>query len=126
MATLIVAGEVPLSPTAGRANLSLGIQKGAPVSWRPFSPTLTTIGLSGITTKAPHPHAAILFLDYLHSKEGQRVMMKGMLNSPRTDIGSVEVQFKKHYLDSQYSIEEYERRYSEWEVLLKQLFIRKR
>jgi ABC-type Fe3+ transport system substrate-binding protein len=30
-----------------------------------------------MTAKAPHPHAALLFLDYLHSKEGQQVVMKG-------------------------------------------------
>jgi iron(III) transport system substrate-binding protein len=125
MNTLIVAGEVPLCPTSGNTTLALAKERGAPVEWRPFTPTLTTIGLSGITTKAPNPHAAMLFLDYLHSKEGQQVVMKGKINSPRLDIGSLEQQFKKHYLDGQYPIEEYERRYNEWEGLLKQLFIRK-
>jgi len=125
MATLIVSGEVPLSPTAGRTNITLAKNKGAPVAWFPVQPVLTTIGLSGITTKAPHPHASMLFLDYLHSKEGQSVVMKGLISSPRTDIGSTEERFKKDYLDSRYPIEIYEKKYSEWETLMRKLFIRK-
>jgi ABC-type Fe3+ transport system substrate-binding protein len=53
------------------------------------------VGTSGMVLNAPHPHAALLFLDYLHSKLGQEVAMKGGLSSPRNDIGSLEQKFKK-------------------------------
>jgi ABC-type Fe3+ transport system substrate-binding protein len=76
-------------------------------------------------TNAPHPHAALLFLDYLHSKEGQQVVMKGGLSSAREDLGSSERKFKKIYQETQYSSEEFEKKFTEWEALMRQLFIRK-
>jgi iron(III) transport system substrate-binding protein len=123
---LIVSGEVPLSPTGGFSNVIQAKRKGAPVEWLPLEPTLTTVGSSGMPVKAPHPHAALLFLDYLHSKEGQQVVMKGGLNSPREDMRSSERKFKKSYLASKYSLEDFEKKYDVWESLLKELFIKKR
>ncbi len=118
---LVVSGEVPLSPTIFDANV-----KGAPVEWRPLEPVVTNVGSSGLSPKAPNPHAALLFLDFLHSKEGQLLMMKGGLWSPREDIGTVDQKFKKNYLDEKYSLEELEVKYTQWENLMRQLFIRKR
>jgi iron(III) transport system substrate-binding protein len=94
------------------------------VEWRPLEPVLTNVGASGMTAKAPHPHAALLFLDYLHSKEGQQVVMKGGLNSPRDDL-EVERRFKKTYLENQYSLEDFEKNFTEWQELMRRLFIRK-
>jgi len=126
LAGLIVSGEVPLSPTIYESNILTFKEKGGPVDWRPLEPVVANVGSSGMTTKAPHPHAALLFLDYLHSKEGQKVVMKGGLGSPREDIGSLERKFKKSYLEAQYPLEELEKKISEWEELMKRLFIRKR
>ena len=53
-------------------------------------------------------------------------MMKGGLWSPRPDIGTREQKFKKVYLDEKYSLEEIEVKFSQWENLMRQLFIRKR
>jgi ABC-type Fe3+ transport system substrate-binding protein len=75
---------------------------------------------------APHPHAALLFLDYLHSKLGQQVAMKGGLSSARSDIGSLEQKFKKIYMETKYPPEELEKKFNEWEGLLRKLFIRQR
>ncbi len=58
--------------------------------------------LPDMVVKAPHPHAALLFLDYLHSKLGQQAAMKGGLSSARNDIGSLEQKFKKVYIESRY------------------------
>ncbi|MFC1816073.1 ABC transporter substrate-binding protein [Thermodesulfobacteriota bacterium] len=126
IANLIVAEEVPLSPTIWNSNIVVAKRRGAPVEWRPQEPVIASLGYSGITTRAKHPHAAMLFLDYLHSKEGQEVIMRGGLSSPREDIGSLETGFKKNYITSKYPIEEYEKKFSKWESLLRRLFIRKR
>ena len=123
---LIASGEIPLSPTIFDANVILAKQKGAPVEWRPLEPVVTTVGSAGLLAKAAHPHAALLFIDYLLSKEGQQLIMKGGLWSPREDVGSVEQKFKKNYLDEKYTSEQMEAKISEWEILLRQLFIRKR
>jgi iron(III) transport system substrate-binding protein len=126
LAGLVASGEVPLSPTIFDADVAVAKQKGAPIEWRPLDPVVTTVGYSGLSSKAPHPHAALLFLDYLHSKEGQQLMMKGGLWSPREDLGSLEQKFKKVYLDSRYSLEELEKKLTEWENLMRRLFVSKR
>jgi len=126
LAGLVSSGEVPLSPTTFDADVVVAKQKGAPIEWRPLDPVITTVGYSGLSAKSPHPHAALLFLDYLHSKEGQQLIMKGGLWSPRPDIGTREQKFKKIYLDEKYSLEEIETKFNQWESLMRQLFIRKR
>jgi iron(III) transport system substrate-binding protein len=123
---LVASGEVPLSPTIFNSNVFTHKQKGAPVEWRPLDPVIAGVGISGMVINAPHPHAALLFLDYLHSKLGQEVAMKGGLSSPRNDIGSLEQKFKKLYLESKYTPEEFENKMNEWEGLMRRLFIRKR
>jgi len=123
---LVASGEVPLSPTIFNSNVFTHKQKGAPIEWRPLDPVIAGVGTSGMVVNAPHPHAALLFLDYLHSKFGQEVAMKGGLSSPRNDIGSLEQKFKKLYIESKYTPEEFENKISEWETLMRKLFIRKR
>jgi iron(III) transport system substrate-binding protein len=101
-------------------------QKGAPIEWRPLEPVVTTVGYSGMSSKAPHHHAALLFIDYMHSKEGQQMIMKGGLWSPREDIGTLDQKFKKLYIDEKYSLDELEQKFAEWEKLMQQIFIRRR
>jgi iron(III) transport system substrate-binding protein len=126
LAGLVSSGEVPLSPTIFDADVTVAKQKNAPIQWRALDPVVTTVGYSGLSSKASHPHAALLFLDYLHGKEGQQFMMKGGLWSPREDTGSLDQKFQKIYLDSRYSLEELERNLVEWENLMRQLFIRRK
>ena len=126
LAGLVGSGEVPLSPTIFDADVTVAKQKGAPIEWRPLEPVVTTVGYSALSAKAPHPHTALLFLDYLHSKDGQQLMIKGGLWSPREDTGTREQKFKKIYLDEKYSLEEIEAKFSQWEKLMRQLLIRKR
>jgi iron(III) transport system substrate-binding protein len=126
LAELIASGEVPLSPTIFNSNIFTAKQKNAPVEWRPLDPVIAAVGTSAMIANAPHPHAALLLLDFLHSKEGQQAAMKGGLSSARSDIGSLEQKFRKVYLESKYPPEEYEKKFNEWEALMRRLFITKR
>src|SRR5215468_5349039 len=123
---LIASGEVPLSPTIFNSNIFTHKEQGAPVEWRPLDPVIAGVGTSGLVVNSPRPHAALLFLDYLHSKFGQEVAMKGGLSSARKDIGSLEQKFKKIYIESKYTQEEFEKKIDEWESLMRRLFISKR
>lgn len=126
LAELVASGEVPLSPTIFNSNISVAKQKGAPVDWRPIDPVIATTGTSGMIVKAPNPHAALLFLDFLHSKEGQEAVLKGGLSSARKDVASRDQKFKKVYIESKYPPEVMERKFAEWEGLKRRLFISKR
>jgi iron(III) transport system substrate-binding protein len=125
IADLIVSGEVPLCPAIFNSTVVVAKQRGAPIEWRPLEPVMANLGCAGITTKAPHPHAAMLLIGYLQSKEGQEFLMKGGLSSPREDIGSLTQKFKKTYLGNNYTDEQYERKYNEWEKLMTRLFVKK-
>jgi iron(III) transport system substrate-binding protein len=127
LANLVVTGEVPMSPTIFDSNIFVAKRKGAAVEWRPVDPVVANVGYSGLVAKAPHPHAALLFLDYIHSKEGQQFIVKGGLSSPRDDVESlVNQNFKKIYFEAKYSVEEYEKKVSEWEGLIQKLLMRRR
>ena len=52
--------------------------------------------------------------------------MKGGLSSARNDIGSLEQKFKKVYIESKYTPEEFDKKFNEWENLMRRLFIQKR
>jgi iron(III) transport system substrate-binding protein len=126
LANLVVSGEVPMSPTIFDSNMFVAKRKGATVEWRPVDPVVANVGYSGLVAKAPHPHAALLFLDYIHSKEGQQFIVKGGLSSPRDDVESlVNQKFKKTYFEAKYTVEEYEKKVSEWEALIQKLIIRR-
>lgn len=126
LSALVASGEVPLSPTIFNSNISVAKQKGAPVEWRPIDPVIATTGTSGMVVKAPNPHAALLFLDFLHSKEGQQAVLKGGLSSARNDIGGLEQKFKKVYIESRFPPDELEKKFNEWDGYKRRLFISKR
>ena len=126
LAQLVASGEVPISPTIFNSNIIVAKQKGAPVEWKPIDPVIGTTGMSGLVAKAPHPHAGLLFLDFLYSKEGQLAVVKGGLSSARNDINDAEMKFKKVYIESKYPPEVMEKKFGEWEGLKRKLFISKR
>jgi iron(III) transport system substrate-binding protein len=126
LAELVSSGEVPMSPTIFNSNIAVLKQKGASVEWRPVDPVIGTSGMSALVAKSPHPHAALLFLDFLHSKDGQQTVVKGGLGSARSDVIDPELKFKKFYIESRYPPEIMEKKYAEWEGLKRKLFISKR
>lgn len=121
---LVASGEVPLSPTILDDNVYEAKKKGAPVEWRPLEPVVTNIDSSGMSSRAPHPYAALLFLDFVHAREGQQVMMNVGLSSPRKDMGSAGTKFKKTIWQARYEPEELENKYNEWSGLLKKLIVK--
>lgn len=75
LAQLIAAGEDPLSPTIHSQGIATGQRRGAPVEWTNLEPVVASSNVSGLAKNAPHPNAALLFLDFMLAKEtGQRVI----------------------------------------------------
>jgi iron(III) transport system substrate-binding protein len=75
LAQLIAAGEDPLSPNTHSQGMAAGQRRGAPVDWINLEPVVGGSNVSALAKNAPHPHAALLFLDFMLSKEGgQRVI----------------------------------------------------
>jgi iron(III) transport system substrate-binding protein len=73
LAELIAAGEVPVGLTVYNANAESLKRKGAPIEWLPVRPVVARAQGIGVAGQAPHPHAALLFVDFVLSAEGQRL-----------------------------------------------------
>jgi len=75
LAQLVAAGEDPLSPDIHSQGIVSGQRRGAPVEWTNLEPVVASSNVSALAKNAPHPNAALLFLDFILSKEtGQRVI----------------------------------------------------
>jgi len=70
----VIAGEYPIAIQIFNHHAYISKTAGAPVEWRPLEPVTATINTIGLASYAPHPHASMLFLDFLLSKKGQKVV----------------------------------------------------
>jgi ABC-type Fe3+ transport system substrate-binding protein len=74
-AQLLAAGEFPIMFTTTLHSIIELKERGAPVDWvRMKEPLLTFPSLIGIAPRAPHPNAAKLYIDYVLSEEGQKLL----------------------------------------------------
>ena len=71
---LIASGEIDVGLTAYYANAESAKKRGAPVDWAAVEPMLARPQGIGIARQAPHPHAALLFADFMLSREAQEMM----------------------------------------------------
>jgi ABC-type Fe3+ transport system substrate-binding protein len=74
IAQLLVAGEFPLG--LGYATRTTVIQEtGAPINWiRTTKPIVVDLHNVAMSAQPPHPNAARLWIDFLHSQEGQKAL----------------------------------------------------
>ncbi len=83
---LLSAGEFPITMVSN-ANLILDLKKaGAPIEPIRIPPVLLRPSLLLLAANAPHPHAAILYLDFLLSKDGQHLLASSGRLPARTDV----------------------------------------
>src|SRR5216684_968900 len=67
LANLVAAGEVPLALTVFNYTAEQLRRKGAPLAWFALAPVVSMPNGISIAKAAPHPHAALLFLDFMLS-----------------------------------------------------------
>ena len=70
---LVVAGEVPLALTLYSYLPEQSRKSGAPIGWFALAPTVAYTDGIGVMKRAPHPHAAVLFYDFVLS-DGQALL----------------------------------------------------
>jgi len=117
MNELIVSGEVPLSFTAVDSNVRMAAGRGAPVAWLPGDLVPANAGSLGAFLHTPHPHAALLFIDFMIGPEGQKLFgEKYGYGSPRKDLG-----FKRWYPEQGLSSYEYANAIERWNKILLQI-----
>jgi iron(III) transport system substrate-binding protein len=67
LTNLVISGEVPLALTTYQYRIEQIKKSGAPIDWTVIPPAITRFLGTGVARRAPHPNAAILFLDFMLS-----------------------------------------------------------
>lgn len=113
---LVVSGDVPLALTVYGHMPILAKQKGAPIDWFSLEPTIAMSFGVGLSRKAPHPSAAILFYDYMIS-DGQKLLsqMHYVPTNKETDSSFKNIPFK--VVDNAIFLDEYEK----WNTLFENI-----
>jgi iron(III) transport system substrate-binding protein len=83
---LLSAGEYDLQIVAYWYKPHLMKKQGAPVDWVSLEPALVALHPISIVNRAPHPHAAKLFIDFVLSEEGQKIFVQRGRESARTGM----------------------------------------
>jgi iron(III) transport system substrate-binding protein len=74
LAELIAAGEIPVGLTAYHSNAESLKKRGAPIDWVPMKPVVGRPQGIAVGGEAPHPNAALAFVDFVLSPEGQGIL----------------------------------------------------
>ena len=70
----VISGEYPLAVMILNYHATISAAQGAPVKWIKMEPLLESMSLVSIVKDSPHPNAARLFVEFMLSDEGQKVM----------------------------------------------------
>jgi iron(III) transport system substrate-binding protein len=85
VAQLVAAGELQVCLTIYSGNADSIKAKGGPIDWAVVEPLVGRPQAVALAANAPHPHAALLFADFLLSPEGQKLLADmGRVPSSRT------------------------------------------
>jgi iron(III) transport system substrate-binding protein len=76
LTNLVASGEVPFALTVYNFTAEQVKQKGAPLEWYVMQPVVARANGLALARHAPHPHAAMLYYDFMISEEGQQILAK--------------------------------------------------
>lgn len=120
-AKLVAAGEVPVGLTLYNANVESSKAKGAPIDFVPVQPVVGRPQGIGVAKDAPHPAAAVLFMDFVLSPEGQKLYESMGRVPASTKVKSHLNDFPFIMTDPATTLDESDK----WEKLWNELFLSK-
>ena len=112
---LIISGEFLASPSVFRNHALVKINEGAPLGWNPLDEVPTNAGGSSLFANAPHPHAALLLINFVLT-EGQTILQKFYYGMAWKDYP-----FKRVYPERGLSASQYNRSLKKWNRLLRSI-----
>ena len=120
LANLVVAGDIAVGLTAYHSNVVPLRRKGAPIDFVPVQPVVAQPQGIGVARNAPHPHAALLFVDYVLSPEGQQLFESLGRVPASTRVKSALNDFPFTTIDPATALDEKDK----WEKLWNELFLK--
>ena len=120
LAGLVASGEVPFGLTVYNHNAEKLKVKGAPVDWYAIQPAAIRANGVALSRKPPHPHAAVLFYDFVLG-EGQAILAKNEMTpaSRKAGAGPIE-KMTVSFIDPAIVLDESEK----WQKLFDEIFTR--
>jgi iron(III) transport system substrate-binding protein len=120
MAELVASGEIPLAATLYNHNVERLMVKGAPIKWKAVTPTFGRPNAIGVAKRAPHPHAAMVFVDFMLSKEGQTILKERNRVPASLSVDTHLNKFPFQMIDPVITLDENDK----WEKLWSELFLK--
>jgi len=74
LTNLVASGEVSLALTVYNFTAEQLKRKGAPLDWFMLPPVIARANGLALARRASHPHAALLYYDFMIGEEGQRIL----------------------------------------------------
>ncbi len=71
---LVASGEVAYALTVYNFTAEQMRQKGAPIAWHVLPPAVARANGVAVPIRAPNPHAALLYYDFMLGEEGQQIL----------------------------------------------------
>ena len=115
MADLIASGEIAGSFQIFRNHALVSAERGSALGWVPMELVPTNAGSVALAAHAPHPHGALLLIDFLLT-DAPKILDKFNYGHPATDYG-----FKRWYQDQGRSLEDYEKDSIKWGKLAREI-----
>ena len=119
MAELVAAGEIDMALDAHVQGVARLKDKGAPIAWRPLQPAFGQPSSVGVAARASHPDAALLFADFILSREGQEIIKARNRVPSSTAVDSPLNKFEYRLIDPAIMLDEWDR----WSKLWSELFL---
>jgi iron(III) transport system substrate-binding protein len=76
LTNMVAAGEVPLALTVYNFTAEQLKQRGAPLEWFVLPPAIARANGVAVARRAQHPHAALLYYEFMIGGEGQGILLK--------------------------------------------------
>jgi iron(III) transport system substrate-binding protein len=118
-AQLVASGEIALFVTAYNNNMETLKKAGAPVDWRVIQPAFGQASSIGVSKHSRRPHAALLFTEFMLSREGQE-LLKSVNRVPASlAVDSSLNRFPHEMIDPSLALDEGDK----WDRLWSNLFL---
>ena len=121
VAQLVAAGELPLCLTIYSGNADSIKAKGGPIDWAAVEPLVGRPQAIALAANAPHPHAALLFAEFVLSPDGQQLFESMGRVPASTKIKSEFNRFPFVVIDPVTVLDEA----AKWEEQWNELFVRR-
>ena len=119
MAELVAAGEIPIAVALYNHAAERLVKSGAPIEWRALQPTMGRAGAIGVASNLTHPNAALLFVDFTLSKEGQEIIKSRQRVPASNAVPSPLSNFPYKLIDPSVTLDEYKK----WDKIWNDLFV---